>query len=186
MRKLTRRALTAIAAVATTIAITAVPASAVSFTAPNSGLVALLDTNTSGVMVCQSSELAGDAHIGVVPIGTSLIDVATAGFSNCVVNGSIPATVTALSLPWSFIADSYSSGTTIGRLTGAALLVNMPSLSCEVTITTPGDVSGTYTNPSSILDLDDNDLVVSSTTGLCPSSLFNVNDSVWLKAQYQF
>ncbi|SNS91116.1 hypothetical protein SAMN05443665_101260 [Actinomadura meyerae] len=183
MRKLARRALTAAAAVSATIALTAVPAFAASFTAANNGNVVLADSSTGAVVVCTSSALTGDARIGPVPIGTSLLDIASAGFPSCTMGGN-PAIVTSQNLPWSFIVDSYSSGgVTNAHLTGTKLHLEIPSIGCTVEISSPGDVSGTYSNVSSILHLEDYDLEVQS--AMCLTNYFNVGDSVALIAEYQ-
>ncbi|MEU8804645.1 hypothetical protein [Spirillospora sp. NPDC048819] len=177
MRSLAQRVMTAIAATATIIALTAVPAFATPFTGSNTQAVVAYDAMTGSLLACSSSSLAGDAPS---PPG-SLLVITSASFSSCVVTGSFPVNVTAISLPWDFIA-----GNPLDQLTGFALVLDVPSIGCTVTISAPGDISGIYTSGTpNILDLDDNDLVVSSATAMCPSSLFNVGDALRLKAQYE-
>ncbi|MFB4306451.1 hypothetical protein [Actinomadura sp. GTD37] len=181
MGRLTQRVLTAAAATTAAVALSAVSAFASPIAGQNVEDVVAYDISTGSALFCTSSTLAGDAPSAPGPL--FVIDAAS--FSSpgevndwCLANGSIPTQVVATNLPWVFTA-----GSPLGELAGVSLTLHMPSVPCTATITSPGDVSGTYTSgPPNILNLNDDDLEVSNSS--CPF-LFAQGDDFRFVAQYE-
>ncbi|CNE85262.1 Uncharacterised protein [Mycobacterium tuberculosis] len=185
MRNLARRALTAIAAAATTIALTAVPAFAGPFTAVNTGNVVLYRTNGVPVAVCSSSTVAGTSSSGAPPLVMASVAFSVPGNPNnwCTSSGGTVIDVVAENLPWTFVPGVG----TAGELTGVELMLTN-SRGCNVTITgpggAPGEIPGTHTGSPAILDLEGT-LVVASASASCDPSWIDVGDIVVFRAQYE-
>ncbi|MEV4676683.1 hypothetical protein AB0K34_33965 [Actinomadura sp. NPDC049382] len=148
MRKLARRALTAIAATATAAALTAAPAAAdpVTYTIQNGGYLtgfnvgsfigfgeingATLECTSSTITAWTRKDTSGNPIVNGTANGDGIATLDNVTFSSpgqvndwCVANGTFPTQVTPLGLPWMFNAtgegtSSGPGGTTDGRLTG--------------------------------------------------------------------
>ncbi|QKW38626.1 hypothetical protein HUT06_35230 [Actinomadura sp. NAK00032] len=213
MRKLTQKALTAGAVAATTLALTAMPASAAggwtaspggAVTGTNAGAIQAVDLNTGSPLVCTNSTATGtvatsDADgIGIASL--SSVNFSTPGNPNNWCDGptGIVVKVTAMGLPWSFDADpgGYDAltGKTTGKLTGVKVKLES-NINCTAEITAADGsgayISGEHTNPtnpgdpSTLTVSGANNLVVTSVTeATCPDTLINVGDTAALMGTY--
>ncbi len=181
MRYIARRAVAAAAVAATALALTMPPASANPGYILNGGSIE--GTNVGDIvgyglvngtsLVCKSLEVTGYTPVvnGPTP-GTTIATITSATFSSpgevndwCVVNGSIPTKVTALSTwtgagLWPFIETGSASGITDGRLNGVAFELDAPSIPCRIVVGGPssggsgGFIEAAYTNPSTLTGTD--------------------------------
>ncbi|TDB96074.1 hypothetical protein [Actinomadura sp. 7K534] len=173
-----------IAATATILGLTAVPASATPFTGTNTSDLLLVDVTLGTLVTCTSTSLVGDAP---GPPGSAL-KITDASFSECTLDGSHPVTdgldvhIEARFLPWNFtIISGYW-----GRLTYVELELWIPALGCRVLINAPVGVSGTYASGSpNVLQLEAFNLEASAVYPQCGSGLFRNFHPVGLLAQYE-
>jgi hypothetical protein len=166
MRKLIGSGLLATAAVALTVSLGAASSGASTVTTwtvkPGGSITgkaskpALKDTATGTVVTCQAMTTAGTAKSGsglTNPLGK----VTSVTFTNCVGPDNIALTVIASAStahPWKLDGLSYSHGVTHGKLTG--IMGSLSGSGCSATVagttaTTPGMVTGTYTNSTHVL-----------------------------------
>lgn len=203
MRKLTQRALTAIAATTTTAALTAVPASAApatwtvtpggNITAINTKPLRAVNTDKGVAWVCPGSTAAGDLKSGSGLPGGGIATLTSATFSGCAATGGFQVAMTANNLPWTLNTDSYdsSTGVTSGVLTGfqaTMVLGNPASPQCTVTVGAPtngpGTISATYTNSTSRLALSGSDLKLQTAVGPGCGTLYQPGDSIRIQGEY--
>lgn len=203
MRKFTRKALTAGAVAATTVALTAVPASAAGTwtISPAGGIsgfntqnVGALDLNTGAAVSCDTSEATGNVPTaGSGLSGDGIAQLTGVTFSNsggpCPATGGILVTLTTSGFPWQFNAQSYdsSTGVTSGTLTGVTSSLH-GSDECDATVGGPGGgagtISGSYDNNTGLLSVSGNNLEVLTADADCDPNLINVGDQIQLIGQY--
>lgn len=148
MRKIAQKALTATAVVASTVALTASPASAavtsvtidptgtnIPIEAVNNGNVIGANDRTGAALVCTSLVAEGEVPSGGsgLPPG-SIAKVTSVTFSGCTVLGNpaiATANVSAANPWWLDVTDVTSGGVTPGQLRGVDVHISVPALNCE-------------------------------------------------------
>lgn len=212
MRKIAQKALIATAVAATAAALTALPASAASpgvdispggsVTGTNNGPIAGLNQSRPSFLVCQGSTATGSVTGGVNLPLTNVATLNDVDFTNCVANNSIPTTVTASATtanPWRLdvTGPGPNPGQTAGKLVGVKVTLDAPSVSCTAVVegnagAGSGYIEGVHTNPANPGDPSTltvpvgsgNNLVVTSASATCPTSLIQLGDTVTINGTY--
>jgi|HubBroStandDraft_6_1064221.scaffolds.fasta_scaffold207748_2 hypothetical protein len=182
MRKVITAGLVATAAAALTVSLGAASSgatTATTWTVQPGGSVTgkashptLKDTATGTVVTCQAMTTAGTAKSGT-GLTNPLGKVTSVTFTNCVGPDSIALTVTASAStahPWKLDGLSYSNGVTHGKLTG--IKGSLSGSGCTATVagttaTTPGMVTGTYTNSTHVLKASGGNLHIWNVSSGC-------------------
>jgi len=132
----------------------------------------LKDTATGTVVTCQKMTTSGSAKSGsglTNPLGR----VTSVTFTTCTGPAGVALTVTASASkthPWPLDALTYSSGVTHGQLHG--IMGSLSGAGCTATVagpiaTTPGTVSGTYTNSTHVLKASGGNLHIWNVSSGC-------------------
>jgi hypothetical protein len=173
---------TAMATTATTWTIT--PGGAVTGSA---GTTIFKDTKTGSTLTCKASATKSTLKKGsgqVNPLG----NITSVTFSNCTGPNGLAFTATASASsthPWHLVGNTYGSGVTHGKITG--IMGSLSGVGCSATLagptaTTPGTVSGTYTNSTHSLKGSGGNLHIWNVSGCL--SLINNGDPSSLVSNY--
>ncbi|MFC6882694.1 MULTISPECIES: hypothetical protein [Actinomadura] len=205
MRKLMRNTLTAGAAMAAVVGITALPAHAdvtwsvsggTSITGTNVGTLTAKDVTTGAAVTCTQATATGTALNGTGLPGNGLATLTGATFATpgnpnnwCSGPAGIVIRITADNLPnWKFNAVTPTATGATGTLTGVKATIH-GSDECDATITGPGGgagtINGSYTNSSGELAVSGGNLEVATADDDCDPTLINATDKVTLNGKYK-
>lgn len=129
----------------------------------------------SNTLTCsQSGSTDASTAAGNLPNGTGLSNplgtITSLAFNNCTAPSASSVSVTNNSFPWDINGDSYSSGVTTGHISGVNSSVTITSFLGTCKFTVSGNATGTYTNSTGVLHLQQ----IGTTNTL---SISNVNHS---------
>jgi hypothetical protein len=175
---------TATAMATTTTTWTIKPGGAVTGTA---GKTIFKDTATGATLTCKSS-----ASVATLKKGSGLTNplgaITSVTFSSCIGPNNLTFTATASAStthPWHLIGLTYLSGVTHGKITG--IMGSLSGNGCSATLagttaTTPGTLSGTYTNSTHSLKNSGGNLHIWNVSGCL--GLINNGDPSSIAASY--
>ncbi|GAB2825705.1 hypothetical protein GCM10022221_24750 [Actinocorallia aurea] len=190
MRKSSAAGLAAVAAAS--VVCTASPAFAATWTVSPGGAVTgtagtttLKDTTSGATLTCSSSTTNATVQGGTGLSGTGIATVTNVGFGNCKGPLGISFNVTNNGVSYQLNAASYAGGVTTGTLDNVS--ATMSGLLCSATVSgtsasTPGSVTGTYTNSTAKLAVSGGNLHLWNVSG-CFGLLHN-GDAVSYTATY--
>lgn len=191
MRKSSAACLVA-AAAATAVVCVSPPAFAATWTVTPGGAVTgtagtttLKDANTGATLTCSSSTTNATVQSGSGLSGTAIATVTNASFNSCRGPLGIRFNMTNNAVSYQLNANSYSAGVTSGTLDNITATLSGPLCSASVagtTSTTPGSVTGTYTNATNTLSVSGGNLHVWNVSGCF--GLLNSGDAVSYTANY--
>ncbi|MCQ6551625.1 hypothetical protein NPS70_00180 [Streptomyces sp. C10-9-1] len=186
MRRLTRNAVTAAAAFAAALGMTATSASATSLATwtvtPGGAFTAHADNPTlstpAATLQCVGSDAEGTLKTGSGHAGAGIGSITELTFTGCSVIG-IPFDVTTASKPWSLNADAVSAvpGAIDGSISGVDATISGSGCTADFT----GTVTGRYLNGTKRLVIDGGDL---SASGADCFGLINDGDEALFEADY--
>ena len=152
------------------------------------GKTTLKDTKTGTVLTCTSSATAATLKKGsgqTNPIGK----ITSVTFTNCMGPGGLSFTATTSASqthPWKLNGSTFSAGVTHGNITGVTASISGSGCTATVagtTATTPGKVTGTYTNSTHVLKVSGGNLHIYNVSSGC-LGLINTGDPSTFSGSY--
>ena len=149
------------------------------------GTTTLKDVDTGVTLTCASSTTQATIESGSGLSGTSIATVTSAGFNSCTGPLGLSFSVTTGTVNYQLNAASYAGGVTTGTLDG--ITAALSGLFCSASVagtspTTPGSISGAYTNSSAALAVSGGDLHIWNVSGCF--GLIRNGDAVSYTASY--